>query len=164
LRRSVTIEFLKEKAMLKGVNPLLHADLLATLCAMGHGDDLVIADANFPSESVARHTTLGKVLRLDGADVPQAVRAILSVFPLDSFVDAPVQRMEVVGNATELPVIQQEVQAAIDQAEGRNWPMGSVERMAFYEQAKKSYAVIATSERRFYGCFILKKGVIAPEA
>ena len=131
---------------------------------MGHGDDLVIADANFPSESVARHTTLGKVLRLDGADVPQAVCAILSVFPLDSFVDTPVQRMEVVGNATELPVIQQEVQAAIDQAEGRNWPMGSVERMAFYEQAKKSYAVIATSERRFYGCFILKKGVIAPDA
>jgi L-fucose mutarotase len=92
------------------------------------------------------------------------VRAILSVFPLDSFVDTPVQRMQVVGNATELPVIQQEVQAAIDQAEGRNWPMGSVERMAFYEQAKKSYAVIATSERRFYGCFILKKGVIAPDA
>ena len=150
--------------MLKGVNPLLHADVLATLSARGPGDDLVIADANFPSESVARHTTLGKVLRLDGADVPHAVRAILSVFPLDSFVDAPVQRMEVVGNATELPAIQQEVQAAIDQAEGRNWSMGSVERMAFYEQAKKSYAVIATSERRFYGCFILKKGVIAPDA
>lgn len=150
--------------MLKGVNPLLHADLLATLCAMGHGDDLVIADANFPSESVARHTTLGKVLRLDGAGVPEAVRAVLSVFPLDTFVDAPVLRMEVVGNPAELPPIQQEVQTTVDQAEGRSWPLGSLERMAFYERAKKSYAVIATSERRFYGCFILKKGVIAPDA
>ena len=105
--------------MLKGVNPLLHADLLATLCAMGHGDDLVIADANFPSESVARHTTLGKVLRLDGADVPQAVRAILSVFPLDTFVDTPALRMQVVGNATELPAIQHEVQADHLHAQGR---------------------------------------------
>ena len=150
--------------MLKGVNPLLHAELLATLCAMGHGDDLVIADANFPSESVARHTTLGKVLRLDGADLVQAVRAVLTVFPLDTFVDAPVLRMEVVGKPREMPVIQQEVQAVVNQAEGRDWPLGSLERMAFYERAKASYAVIATTERRFYGCFILKKGVIAPDA
>jgi L-fucose mutarotase len=83
---------------------------------------------------------------------------------LDTFVDTPALRMEVVGKPDELPAIQHEVQSAIDQAEGRNWPMGSVERMAFYERAKKSYAVIATSERRFYGCFILKKGVIAPDA
>jgi len=150
--------------MLKGIDPLLHADVLATLCAMGHGDDLVIADANFPADSVARHTTLGRILRLDGADVPQAVRAVLSVFPLDTFVDAPVLRMEVVGKPQELPPIQQEVQTMVDQAEGRPWPLGSLERMAFYERAKKSYAVIATSERRFYGCFILTKGVIAPQA
>ena len=150
--------------MLKGIHPLLHADVLATLCAMGHGDELVIADANFPADSVARHTTRGSVLRLDGADVAQAVRAVLSVFPLDTFVDAPALRMEVVGKPDDMPAIQHEVQAAINHAEGRNWPMGSVERMAFYERAKKSYAVIATSERRFYGCFILKKGVIAPEA
>jgi len=150
--------------MLKGIDPLLHADVLATLCAMGHGDDLVIADANFPADSVARHTTLGRILRLDGADVPQAVRAVLSVFPLDTFVDAPVLRMEVVGKPQELPPIQQEVQTMVDQAEGRPWPLGSLERMAFYERAKKSYAVIATSERRFYGCFILTKGVIAPKA
>ena len=123
--------------MLKGVNPLLHADLLATLCAMGHGDELVIADANFPSESVARHTTLGKVLRLDGADVPQAVRAVLSVFPLDTFVDTPALRMEVVGKPDELPAIQHEVQSAIDQAEGRSWPMGSVERMAFFPSRRE---------------------------
>ncbi len=149
--------------MLKGIDPLLHADVLATLCAMGHGDDVVIADANFPADSVARHTTLGKVLRLDGADVPQAVRAVLSVFPLDTFVDAPVLRMEVVGKPGELPEVQSDVQAVVNQAESRPWPLGSLERMAFYERAKKSYAVIATSERRFYGCFILKKGVIAPD-
>ena len=150
--------------MLKGIDPLLHADVLATLCAMGHGDDLVIADANFPADSVARHTTLGRILRLDGADVTQAVRAVLSVFPLDTFVDTPVVRMEVVGKPQELPPIQQEVQTMVDQAEARPWPLGSLERMAFYERAKKSYAVIATSERRFYGCFILTKGVIAPQA
>lgn len=149
--------------MLKGIDPLLHADVLATLCAMGHGDDIVIADANFPADSVARRTTLGRVLRLDGADLPQAVRAVLSVFPLDTFVDAPVLRMEVVGKPGDLPEVQRAVQAVVNQAEGRPWPLGSLERMAFYERAKKSYAVIATSERRFYGCFILKKGVIAPD-
>ncbi|NBX05237.1 MAG: ribose ABC transporter [Betaproteobacteria bacterium] len=150
--------------MLKGIDPLLHADVLATLCAMGHGDDVVIADANFPADSVARHTTRGTVLRLDGADVPQAVRAVLSVFPLDTFVDAPVLRMEVVGKPGELPEVQSEVQALVNQAENRPCPLGSLERMAFYERAKNAYAVIATSERRFYGCFILKKGVIAPGA
>jgi len=162
--KSMGIKALIHQPSYSLLNRWIEDDLLATLCAMGHGDDLVIADANFPADSVARHTTVGKVLRLDGADVPQAVRAVLSVFPLDPFQDAPVVRMEVVGNPMALPAIQTEVQALIDQAEGRSWPMGSVERMAFYEQAKKAYAVIATSERRFYGCFILKKGVIAPEA
>ena len=141
--------------MLKNIHPLLHADLLATLCAMGHGDDIVVADANFPAESVARHTTLGKVLRLDGSDVPQAVAAILSVFPLDSFVDHPASRMQVVGKPGDLPAIQ---------TEGKPLPMAGIERMEFYERAKNAYAVVATSERRFYGCFIFKKGVIAPDA
>ena len=150
--------------MLKNIPPLLSPDLLATLCAMGHGDDIVVADANFPADAVARHTTLGRVLRLDGADVPQAVKAILSVFPLDSFVDHPVSRMQVVEQADALPPIQQEVQDLVDQAEGKHLALGGIERMAFYETAKKSYAVVATGERRFYGCFIFKKGVIAPEA
>ena len=150
--------------MLKNIHPLLHADLLATLCAMGHGDDIVVADANFPAESVARRTTLGKVLRLDGSDVPQAVAAILSVFPLDSFVDHPASRMQVVGKPGNLAAIPNEVQSLIDQAEGKPLPMAGIERMEFYERAKNAYAVVATSERRFYGCFIFKKGVIAPEA
>ena len=149
--------------MLKNIPPLLGPDLLATLCAMGHGDDIVVADANFPADAVARHTTLGRVLRLDGADVLQTLHAILSVFPLDTFVDHPVSRMQVVGQPDVLPPIQQEVQDLVHHTEGKHLALGGIERMAFYEAAKKSYAVVATGERRFYGCFILKKGVIAPQ-
>ena len=84
--------------------------------------------------------------------------------PLDSFVDHPASRMEIVGKPGEVPPVQAEVQAEINAAEGRVWPMGPVERFAFYDLAKQSYCVIQTGERRFYGCFIFKKGVIAPEA
>lgn len=149
--------------MLKGIDPLLNADVLQALRAMGHGDDVVLCDTNFPADSVARATVLGRLLRLDNVTAARAARAVLSVMPLDSFVDAPASRMEVVGKPGEIPVVQQEVQAEVDAAEGRSWPMGSVERFAFYERAKQAYAVIVTGERRFYGCFIFKKGVIPPE-
>ncbi len=149
--------------MLKNLDPLLNADLLHVLRAMGHGDDLVLVDCNFPGDSVARHTVRRRLIRLDGADVPQAVRAILSVLPLDSFVDTPVHRMEVVGQPDEVPPVQQEVQELINAAAGRDSPMGRIERMAFYEHAKRAYAVVATSERRGYGCFIIKKGIILPD-
>ena len=150
--------------MLKNIDPLLNADVLYALRAMGHGDDLVLCDANFPAESVARETLLGELLRIDGVDCPRAARAILSVLQLDRFVDAPALRMEVVGNPSELPAVQSEVQAEIDRAEGRSWPMGSVERFAFYEKARDAFCVITTGERRFYGCFIFKKGVLPPDA
>ena len=130
---------------------------------MGHGDDVVLCDTNFPAHSVARATVLGSLLRLDNVTAARAARAVLSVMPLDSFVDAPASRMEVVGKPGDIPAVQHEVQAEIDAAEGRPWPMGSVERFAFYERAKQAYAVIVTGERRFYGCFIFKKGVIPPE-
>jgi L-fucose mutarotase len=146
--------------MLKSIDPLLNADLLYILRAMGHGDDLVLCDANFPAETVARHTTTGKLVRLDGIGVPRAARAILSVLPLDSFVEQPVLRMEVVGHPDEIPRVQQEMQAEIDRAEGRPLSMGSIERFAFYERAKQGFAVVATGEERGYGCFLLKKGVI----
>ena len=149
--------------MLKSIDPLLNADVLCTLRAMGHGDDIVLCDTNFPADSVARATVLGKLLRIDNVTAARAARAVLSVMPLDSFVDAPASRMEVVGKPGEIPAVQQEVQAEIDAAEGRSWSMGSVERFAFYERAKQAYAVIVTGERRFYGCFIFKKGVIPPE-
>ncbi|MET4634742.1 MULTISPECIES: RbsD/FucU family protein [Kaistia] len=150
--------------MLKSINPLLNADVLYALRAMGHGDDLVICDTNFPADSVARETVLGELLRIDNVSAAEAARAILSVLPLDSFVDQPALRMEIVGSPDQLPDVQNEVQAEIDAAEGRSWPMGSVERFDFYERARNAYCVIQTGERRFYGCFILKKGVIPPDA
>jgi L-fucose mutarotase len=150
--------------MLKSLDPILTADLLYALRAMGHGDDLVICDTNFPADSVARQTVLRRLIRLDGVTAPRAARAILSVMPLDPFVDKPAVRMEVVDKPNELPVVQSEVQHEIDAAEGRSWPMGSIERHAFYALAKKAYCVVQTGERRFYGCFIFKKGVIPPDA
>lgn len=149
--------------MLRNFDNRLTADVIYALRAMGHGDDLVIADTNFPSDSVARQTTLGKLLRMDNLTAAEAAEAILSVMPLDSFVDHPAERMEMVGKPKEIPPVQAEVQKAIDKAEGKSWPMGSVERFAFYERAKKSYCVIVTGETRFYGCFLFKKGVIPPK-
>ena len=141
--------------MLKGIDPLLNAELLHILRAMGHGDDLALVDRNFPAASVAR-----RLVTLDGVDIPRAGQAILSVFPLDSVVDKPALRMEVVGKPDEVPEVQRQMQAEIDKAEGKSWPMGSLERFAFYERAKLAFAVVATGESRGYGCFLLKKGVI----
>lgn len=149
--------------MLKGIDPLLNADVLRALRAMGHGDDLIIADANFPSDSVARQTALGKVLRIDRSAVEVAA-AVLSVYPLDTFVDDSAARMEVVGEPETVMDVQKQVQAQIDKAEGKAWPMIGIERYAFYERAKKAYCVIQTAERRFYGCFAFRKGVIGPDA
>ncbi|MDR6288932.1 MULTISPECIES: RbsD/FucU family protein [Inquilinus] len=149
--------------MLKNIDPIITPDLLYTLASMGHGDDLVICDTNFPARSVAQLTMVKTPLELPGISAARAVRAILSVMPLDTFVDHPAQRMEVVGQPDEIPEVQREVQAEIDRAEGRSWPMGSIERFAFYEAAKKSFAVVRAGEGRFYGCFLLKMGVIAPK-
>ena len=150
--------------MLKGINPLLNADVLYALRAMGHGDRLVVCDTNFPADSIARQTAFGELLRIDNVSAAKAVEAVLSVMPLDTFVDDAAIRMEIVGQAEEVPAVQREVQAAIDRAEGRSWPLVGVERHAFYEKAKAAYCVIATGERRFYGCFLLSKGVIGPDA
>ena len=149
--------------MLKGIHPLLNAEILYALRAMGHGDDLIIADANFPSDSVARQTVLAKLLRIDNTTAAQAAEAVLSVMALDSFVDDAAARMEIVGAPDEVPAVQREVQQAIDRAEGKSWPMMPIERFAFYDRAKQAYCVIQTGERRFYGCFALRKGVIAPD-
>lgn len=150
--------------MLKSIDPALNADVLYALRAMGHGDDVIICDTNFPADSVARQTVLGKLLRIDNVTAGRAARAVLSVMPLDSFVEHPALRMEIVGKPNEVPPVQAEVQAEIDRAEGRSWPMGSIERFAFYDLARKAYCVIVTGERRFYGCFAFKKGVIPPDA
>ena len=149
--------------MLKGINPLLNADVLYALRAMGHGDRLVVCDTNFPADSIARQTVFGELLRIDNVSTAKAIEAILSVLPLDTFVDDAAIRMEIVGQPQEVPPVQREVQAVIDRAEGRSWPLVGVERHAFYEKAKTAYCVIATGERRFYGCFLFSKGVIAPD-
>jgi len=149
--------------MLKGIDPRLNADVLYVLRAMGHGDALIIADTNFPSDSVSRATVYGSLLRMENLTAAEAVEAILSVYPLDTFVDDFAGRMEIVDEPNTIPPVQQEVQDAIDSAEGGNRPMIGIERFNFYDLARDSFAVIQTGERRFYGCFMLRKGVISPE-
>ena len=150
--------------MLKGLDPRLNAEVLFALRAMGHGDTLIIADTNFPSDTLARQTVLGELLRMDNLTSAQAAEAVLSVLPLDTFVDDFAGRMEIVGSPDEIAPVQAEVQAVIDAAEGRPRPMVGIERFAFYDMASQAYAVIQTGERRFYGCFMLRKGVIPPDA
>jgi L-fucose mutarotase len=148
--------------MLRNFDNRLTADVIRVLRAMGHGDDLVIADTNFPSDATARKSVTGKLLRMDNLTAPDVIEAILSVFPLDAFVDHPAARMGITGDEAKVLPVHKEVQAAIDKAEGKPTPLGIVSRFDFYERANKSYAVIVTGESRFYGCFILKKGVIPP--
>jgi L-fucose mutarotase len=149
--------------MLKGIDHRLNADVLGCLRAMGHGDVLILSDTNFPSDSIARATVTGRLLRMENLTAGQAAEAILSVLPLDTFVDDFAGRMEVTGEPDTIPPVQSEVQAAIDRAEGRPRPMVGIERFAFYDFARRSYAVIQTGERRFYGCFMFRKGVIPPD-
>ena len=150
--------------MLKGIDPRLNADVLYALRAMGHGDVVVIADTNFPADSIARNTAFGELLRMDNLTAAEAAEAVLSVLPLDTFVDDFAGRMEVVDAPEEIPPVQMEVQAAIDSAEGMHRALIGIERFAFYDLARESYAVIQTGERRFYGCFMFRKGVIPPDA
>ena len=115
-------------------------------------------------DAIASQTTFGRLLRMENIDSGRAAKAILSVLPLDSFVKKPAERMEVVGKPKELLPVHKEVQREIDAAEGKSWPMGSIERFAFYERAKKAYCVIQSGEQRGYGCFVFKKGVIIAPA
>lgn len=147
--------------MLKGIHPLLNADILYVLRAMGHGDDLIISDTNFPAHSVAAETTYGEVLRMD-CSAAEAVKAVLSLYPIDTFVDDAAARMEVVGHPDQLEPVMEEVQAEVSNVGGPI--LLPIERFAFYDRAKTAFAVIQTDERRFYGCFALRKGVIPPEA
>jgi L-fucose mutarotase len=146
--------------MLKGLDPILTAELLFVLKAMGHGDDIVLCDRNHPASTLAAKTTHGKPVSLFGADLARAAEAVLSVFPLDTFVDAPVMRMKVVGDPDQLVPIHHTMQAIVDKAENRPITIGAYERFDFYEAAAKSFAIVQTSDPGPYGCFIFKKGVI----
>jgi L-fucose mutarotase len=144
--------------MLLGLNPLLTPDLLMILRAMGHGDEITIVDANYPAASNAR-----RLVRLDGADATQALEAILSVMPLDSFVDCPANCMQVVGKPEDIPPAVVDFQTVVDRLAGFPKQVGRIERFAFYDRAKQSYAIVATGERRLYGNIILTKGVIGAD-
>jgi L-fucose mutarotase len=146
--------------VLKGIDQRLSAEIVHVLMLMGHGDDLVICDVNHPAASIAAETTYGRLIDMAGCDLPTAARAILSLMPLDTFVPAPVTRMQVVDDPTaERPVFAR-MQAVADSAEGRRVQMQSLERFAFYAEAKAAFAIIRTADSGPYGCFILKKGVV----
>ena len=144
--------------MLKGIAPVLSPGLLKVLCEMGHGDMLVIADGNFPAESVGKGK---RVIRLDGHSVPEILEAVLSVFPLDCYVEKPVHLMKVVeGDPVEVTVWK-DYRRIIMQREGLGEEtVGYLERFDFYEKAKKAYAVIATGEQALYANIMLQKGVV----
>lgn len=146
--------------MLKGIDQRLSAEIVHVLMLMGHGDDLVICDVNHPAATIAAETTYGTLIDMAGCDIPTGAAAILSLMPLDTFVPAPVARMQVVGNPDGIVPIFARMQAVVDRAEGRAVTIEPLERFAFYEAAKKSFAIIRTADSGPYGCFILKKGVV----
>ncbi|HEY3796786.1 MAG TPA: RbsD/FucU domain-containing protein [Caulobacteraceae bacterium] len=143
--------------MLKGIDPLLGPELLATLRAMGHADEIVIADANFPAAANSR-----RLIRADGVGSPRMARAILSVLPLEQFEPVAAFCMEVDGAPAELPPVVSELDAEL-RAAGYAGPLAALERFAFYERARSAYAIVATGERRYWGNLILKKGAIPPD-
>ena len=144
--------------MLINIDPILSPELLHALRSMGHGDKLVLADANFPSAALAK-----KLIRLDGANIPNAAKAILSVLPLDSFVDYPVERMEIDDNPDEINDVHQDLIDVLKISAGDKWKVGSIERFKFYEEAKQAYMIVSTTDARAFGCFIITKGVIKPD-
>jgi L-fucose mutarotase len=146
--------------MLKGIPPRLSADIVHALMLMGHGDDLVICDVNHPAATIATETTYGSLLNLPGCGIPEAAEAILALMPLDTFVPAPVWRMEMVGNPDGVVPIFAAMQAVLDRSQGQPVRMERLERFAFYEAAKHAFCIIRTSDPGPYGCFILRKGVV----
>ena len=148
--------------MLININPILSPELLFHLRSMGHGEKIILADANFPA-----NTSNDKVIRLDGVGIKEAASAILSVFPLDSFIvsqgGSPALRMEVDDKPEELTEMHNEFIEAVKKVSGENWKVGSISRQDFYKEAKKAYCIVTTTDARPFGCFILTKGVILPD-
>ena len=142
-------------AMLKGISPVISPDLMKVIMEMGHGDELVIADGNFPSASIAR-----RLVRADGLGCLVLLDAILSLFPLDEYVDKPVALMAVVPGDLYQPLIWTDYREIIQKHQIAFTDFDYVERFAFYERARNAYAVLATSEMALYANIILKKGVI----
>ena len=144
--------------MLKGIPKLLSPELLKVLCEMGHSDRLVIADGNFPAETMGRDAV---VIRMDGHGIPEILDAILQVFPLDTYVEKPVNLMEVMpGDTVETPIWKTYEKITACHDERGADAIGQIERFAFYEEAKKVYAIIATGETALYANIMLQKGVV----
>ena len=148
--------------MLININPILSPELLFHLRSMGHGEKIILADANFPA-----NTSNDRVIRLVGVGIKEAASAILSVFPLDSFIvsqgGSPALRMEVDDKPEELTETHNEFIEAVKKVSGENWKVGSISRQDFYKEAKKAYCIVTTTDARPFGCFILTKGVILPD-
>lgn len=144
--------------MLKGIPNILSPELLKVLCEMGHSDRLVIADGNFPSESMGKNA---KVIRCDGHGVPELLEAILTVFPLDTYVETPVSLMQVMpGDNVETPIWDEYKEIVSRFDERGEKAIGQTEHFAFYEEAKTVYAIIATGESALYANIMLQKGVV----
>lgn len=141
--------------MLKNIPKILSPELVKILMEMGHGDEIVIADGNFPAETIGQ-----RVVRCDGHGVPELLDGIMQLFPLDTYTDKPVMLMEVVKGDPVVPTIWDEYKAIINKYEPENCKIEMIERFAFYERAKTAYAVVATGEEDIYANIILKKGVV----
>ncbi len=143
--------------MLKGIPTAISPELMSVLMKMGHGDELVLADANFPADSCGR-----RIVRADGHPLPVVLEAILKFFPMDTYVEHAAFVMAVTEKNAPEPPIWSEYRRIINAAEEREFPLQGIERFAFYERAKECYAVVATGETALYGNLILKKGVVKP--
>lgn len=141
--------------MLRGIDPLIGPELLHTLASMGHGDELVIVDRNFPAMSMN-----SRVHRLDGMGVVEVAQAVFSLLPLDNFIPVPLECMEIVGRPGIVNEVQAEVQAVASNSAGREISMTALERFEFYRRTKAAFAVLVTGEERPFGCFIVTKGVL----
>lgn len=141
--------------MLLGLDPVLGPDLLHALAAMGHGERIALVDANYPA------TRGRRLIRLPGLATPRVLQAVLSVFPIDTFIADPCAVMQVVGDAAALPPVVAEMNEALAGHGAK--PAASLERNAFYAAAEIAYAIVQTGEHRFYGNILLTKGVVAPE-
>ena len=146
--------------MLIGIDRRFSAELLHCLASLGHGDEIVIADANFPSHSTAAETMWGELIELPGMSATEAVELITQLMPLDGFVPHCALRMEEDGKPDELTEVHKDVFAALEKVKPEDAGLGSIERQDFYARAKQAFAVIRTGESRAYGCFILRMGVV----
>ena len=149
---------IEEGLMLKNIPKIISPELLKILSEMGHSDYLVIADGNFPAESIGKES---KVIRMDGHNVPEVLEAILSIFPLDTYVEFPVTLMEKVkGDMVETPIWEEYKNIVKNYDERGEKCFINIERFKFYEKSKKAYCIIATSEKALYANILLQKGVI----